>query len=275
MSIIAISRGTFSGGEALAKAVAERLEYQCISREMIMEEAAARYRLPEEELTASMDKRPSFWERVLGARAAYLTFVRATLCEHARRGKLVYHGYLGHFLLPGVSHVIGVRAIADMEYRIQAAQRQQFLSRAEAMAFIEKVDKERREWIRFLFGVEWDDPHLHDVVLNLSRMSIATACESVARLTECREFKPTAASAKAMQNLALRSRVSAALASDYRTRDADLEVAADDGVVTITGTTRWPEVVDAAPSVARQVEGVKEVRSEITGGTPPTPFIWY
>ncbi|HWU41664.1 MAG TPA: cytidylate kinase family protein [Candidatus Acidoferrum sp.] len=275
MSIIAISRGTFSGGETLAQRVAERLGYQCLSRETNLEAAATRYGVPAEELAAAMEKRPSFFERVLGERAAYLTFVRASLCERALVGQLVYHGYLGHLLLPGISHVISVRVIADMEFRLKAVREQQKLGEMEALAYIEKVDRERREWTRFLFELDWEDASLYDLVVNLSRMNLATACETVARLTERDEFQPTATSRKAMRDLTLHSKVSAALAMDFRTRDAKLQITVDGGLVTITGTTHWPEVANAIPSVARQVEGVEEVRSDIAGVTPPRPLTWY
>lgn len=275
MSIIAISRGTFSGGEALARRVAERLQYRCLSREANLEAAAQRYMVPADELTTTMDKRPSFWERMLGERAAYLAFVRATLCEEAQGGRLVYHGYLGQFLLAGISHVISVRVIADAGFRIQAAQRQQNCGREDAVAYIGRADKERREWTRFLFEVDWEDPHLYDVVLNLSRMSLDAACETVAQLTEREEFQPNPVSLKAMEDLTLRSRVAAALAMDFRTRGAELRVTADDGIVAITGRSRWPEVADAVPNVVRQVAGVKAVKCEITGISPPSPLTWY
>ena len=275
MSIIAISRGTFSGGEALARRVAERLQYRCLAREANLEVAAQRYMVPAEELAAAMEKRPSFFERMLGERAAYLAFVRAALCEEARAGRLVYHGYLGQFLLPGISHVISVRLIADAGFRIRAAQRQQNLNREDALAYIEKADKERREWTRFLFEVDWEDPHLYDLVLNLSRMSLNAACETVAQLTEWDEFKPNPASLKAMEDLTLHSRVSAALAMDFRTRGVELRVTADDGIVTVTGRSRWPEVADAVPTVVRQVAGVKAVKCEIAGISPPSPLTWY
>jgi cytidylate kinase len=271
MTIIAISRGTFSGGEALAKCVAERLGYRCVGREAILDEAAKGYGVPAEELTAAMEKPPSFWGRVAGARTAHLTFVRAALCAHARGGNLVYHGLVGHLLLPGISHVIRVRVIADPEFRIKVAMQQQNLARAAAIAHIEKIDKERRHWIRFLFDVEWDDPYLYDVVLNLSRTSLATACDMVARMTEQEEFKPTATSMKALQDLTLSSRVSAMLASDARTKAADLRVTADNGRVTITGVAASPTVGDAIHLVVRQVEGVKEVRSEVTT-VAPVPY---
>lgn len=80
MSIIAISRGTFSGGEALAKGVAGRLGYQCLSRETNLEEAAKMYGVPAADLAVAMEKRPSFWQRMFGERTAYLACVRASLC---------------------------------------------------------------------------------------------------------------------------------------------------------------------------------------------------
>jgi len=269
MSIITISRGTFSGGEALAKQVAERLGYQCLSREMNLETAAKEYGVPAEQLTAEMEKRPSFWHRVGGERTAHLVFVRATLCEQARAGNLVYHGLVGQLLLPGISHVISVRAIADMEARIQAVMLQQHLGHNEAVAHIEKVDKERRQWVRFLFDVEWDDPHLYDLVLNLSRMSLGAASETVARLSERAEFKPTPISLKAMEDLTLQSRVSAVLLRDPRTRDAELTVTADDGMVEVNGQARWPDGVEAVSLVAQQVEGVKDLRSKVSFTSVP------
>jgi Cytidylate kinase-like family len=119
MSIIAISRGTFSGGEALAKRVAEQLGYRCLSRETILEEAAKACGVPAKDLVGAMEKQPAFWQRVLGERAAHLTFVRAALCAQARADTLVFHGHVGHLLLPRISHVIRVRVFADLDLPYQ------------------------------------------------------------------------------------------------------------------------------------------------------------
>jgi cytidylate kinase len=264
VSIIAISRGTFSGGEALAKRLADRLGFQCLSREANLDAAAKQYEIPLEKLGAAMERRPSFWERMLGQRAAYLTFVQAALCEQARAGNLVYHGHVGHLLLPGISHVMAVRVIAGLDFRARVAMPQQGLaSLEEARAYIERVDRERRDWTRFLFGIDWDTPTLYDLVVNLSRMSLETACDAVARLAGRPEFQPTSSSLKALEDLALKTRVAAALRKDLRTRDANLDVSAGDGVVTLSGATRSVEMQRAAPEVARGVEGVKAVRSKI------------
>jgi cytidylate kinase len=262
MSIIAISRGTFSGGEAVAKGVAERLGYRCVSREVIME-AAGRYDVPPEELLVAMDRRPPLWERVSGVRSTHRVLVQAALCEYARGGRLVYHGHLGHLFLPGVAHVIPVRVIADLEFRVTAAMNQQTLTRDEAIGYIDKVDKERREWTRFLFGIDWDDSHLYALVVNLGHLSVATACEMIASLAARAECQPTVASAKAMQDLTVKSRVAATLATDTRTRGILPEIVADDGIVTVTGTTQSPAIMAALPVVVREIEGVTDVRSQV------------
>lgn len=217
-----------------------------------------------------MEKPPSFWERRLGMRTPHLRFVRAALCEQARADNLVLHGQIGHLLLPDLSHIIRVRVIADMEFRIKAAIQQQNLGDKEALAYIREVDRARRQWVRLLFDLEWDDPHLYDVVLNLSRMRLATACETMAHLTDRHEFKPTGKSLQTMQDLALASHVSAVLASNTTTKEAALHVVAADGIVTITGRAECAAVVKAVPFVVRQVTRVKEVRSEIT--IHPSPY---
>ena len=275
MAIITISRGTYSGAETLARRLAEQLGYPYLNREQAVEAAAQRYRIPVEELTAAMERRPSLWDRALGAHIAFLPAMRAILCGHIRQENLIYSGHAGHLLFPGISHVLSVRVVAELEARVQTASRRKSLSRSRALAELEAEDRTRREWARFLFGVEWEDPTLYHLVLNLSRLDLGTACAAVVRLTECPQFQPTPASRKALQDFALHSRVSATLAMDFRTRDARLKVTVDGGVVTVTGTTRWSEVAEAVPPVVRQVEGVTDVRSEITGGTPPPGLTWY
>ena len=271
MAIITISRGTYSGGRTLAECLAQRLGYECVSREVILD-AASQYGIPAEKLVAAMEKPPSLWQQLTGERVDYLNYVRAALCERARNGNLVYHGHAGHLLLAGVSHVIRVRVIADMEYRIDAVMRRLNLTRSEAIAYIKKVDRERVQWTRFLYGVDWHDASLYDVVLNLKQMSIASACEIVVRMTALDDFRPTPESIRAMNGLALSSRVWAALARDPRTAAADVKVSAEDGTVTVSGTTRSWSVVEAVPVVAGQVEGVKEVKCEIGIGSIYDPI---
>ena len=259
MAIITISRGSFSGGRTLAHCVAERLGYPCLGREGVLQ-AASEYGIPVDRLISAMEEPPSFWQRLTGYRNSYLNFVRAALLDHVRDGNLVYHGHAGHLLLPRIPQVIRVRVIADMDLRIASVLRSQKLTRKEAIAYIEKMDRQRVLWTRFLYGVEWSDPSLYDIVLNVSQMGFRCACDILAGMTESEYFKPTPPSLKTIADLTLSSRVWAALAANSETAAAELDVTADDGIVTVSGVTHFPHVFDAIPSVAAKVPGVKEVR---------------
>lgn len=263
MAIVMVSRGWFTGGQALAECLARKLGYAIVSREDLIADASASFGVPVEKFVEAMDKAPSFWERLTGERTDYLRYMQAALVEHARQDNLVFHGYTGHLLLPNISHVVRVRAIADMETRIQIAMERHGIDRKDALARIKKVDKDRADWTRFLYGVDWQDPSLYDVVLNLGRMGVDDACEALARLTEMESFKPTPASRCAMADLVLSNRVWVTLAKDPVTMAADLKVVASDGNVIVSGSAVSWDVVDAIPSVASQVEGVKSVKSEV------------
>ena len=269
MSIITISRGTFSGGQALAEYLAKRLDYPCVSREVVLD-AARKSGLSAEQLTSAMEETPAFWQQVPARRMSYLNYVCSALLERSQDGRLVYHGHAGHLLLAGISHVIRVRVIADLDFRTKAAMERLRLSQNEALVHIQKIDAERTRWTRFLYGKEWQDPSLYDVVLNLGHISIPSAGEIVMRMTELDEFKPSAESRRALEDLLISTRVWTALTQDERTRGANVRVSTYQGTVTITGNAGSEKVLSAIPAVAQRVAGVKEVRSEVGMGSD-----WY
>lgn len=234
MSIITISRGSLSGGQELAEHVAQQLGYRCLSREVLLE-AATRYGVPEPKLEELFEKKPSFWEWLTRSRERYLVFVQAGMCEAAQSGNLVFHGQAGQQLLAGVSHVLKVRLIAPVEQRIKTGMERNGLTKEAAAKHIQRIDDERTRRMRELFEVDWRDPALYDVVLNLRDMTLDTASELVVSLAKRPEFQPTAASIKTLEDLSVAARVKATLLADPATDDIPLDVQADGGVVHISG----------------------------------------
>ena len=267
MAIITISRGTFSGGKALAERLAERLGYPCLSREQVLADAAREYGIAKADLDVALSEPSVLWEQLPGKRVAYLKCVTAIILQRAERGNLVYHGHAGHLLIRRISHVLRVRVVADMEFRIKAAMDRLNDTRAAAIAKIVRIDNRRRKWSRFLYGIDWEDPNLYDVVLNLERLSIEGACEAVICMAALDEFKMSAASHNALEDFTLSSRAWAALAQNDLTRKVAVRVSAESGRVTVEGSVGSQKVVDAIREVIRQVEGVREVRNEVGVGT--------
>lgn len=270
MAIVTISRGTFSGGKILAECLGEQLRYPVLSREEALAEASRTYGISEAEVETALGEPPHFWQQVPGKRIAYLKCFTAVLLQRAESGNLIYHGNAGHLLIGGISHVLRVRVIAGMEFRIRAAMEQMNCSREAAIAYIDKVDKKRRKWTQFLYGVEWEDPSLYDAVLNLERMGIESACMTISRMVELGDFRVTPGSHQSQEDLLLASKVWIALAKDEHTNSALVKVAADRGTVTVIGKAGSGKVIDAVPAVASRVAGVKEVVTEVGVGSD-----WY
>lgn len=258
MPIITISRGSGSGGRLLAEALGETLGYEVASREEVVHEASA-FGATEEALQAALLKPPGLWDRVHHERHRYLAFVQAALCHRVRNGRIVYHGNAGHLLLPGIDHVICVRLIAPVEFRVRLLRERTGMSEAEAVDHCHKVDRQREKWTRFLYGVDWLDPHLYDLSVNLRTMAVEDAVETVAVLSRAPRFQPTEESRRAMADLLLSSRVRAALAADDRTASAEVGLRANDGVVFLRGRLRPASLVSAVIEVAGGVEGVERV----------------
>ncbi len=260
MAIITISRGTFSGGEKLAECLNQRIGYRTISREVILH-AASEYGVSEERLIKAIEQKPSIKERLAldVDRFHYLSFIQAALCEEAKNDNIIYHGHAGHLLLKGVSHVIKVKVIADMEQRIVFAMDRNKLSREDAIGYIKKVDEQREKWARFLYDVDWNDPYLYDIVINLKKMTIPTACEIISIMVKADEFKTTDSSRMAMGNLVLASRVKAVLASSDATKNFSLEVIADNGIVTVSGKVDTMEDVENISELVKNIKDVKGV----------------
>jgi cytidylate kinase len=263
MSIITISRGTASGGQALAERVAAKLQWPCLSNEVIIE-AARRYNVPEPELIKAFEKAPTFWEKLTASRRVYLTFVQAAMCEYAEGGNLVYHGYAGHALLPGVSHVLKVRLVAPLDYRINAIMsRNARLDRKGALRYIIQVDEERTSRMRYLFDVDWRDPHQYDLVLSLDKLTVDTASDLVIQAVQEEPFQPTTASRLAVQNLALSSRIRAVLHAHPELSPYDIGVAATGGVVTLSGTVPTDDVIRQVVAIAEQITGIQQIHNQL------------
>jgi cytidylate kinase len=263
MSIITISRGTASGGQALAERVAAKLGWPCLSNEVIIE-AAKRYNVPEPELVKAFEKAPTFWEKLTASRRVYLTFVQAAMCEYAEHGNLVYHGHAGHELLPGISHVLKVRLVAPLEYRIRAVmERDPRLDRKGAMRYIDQVDEQRTSRMRYLFDVDWRDPYQYDLVLSLNKLTVDTACDLVIQAVQREQFQPTEASRRALHNLALSSRIRAALDAHPQLSPYDIDVDVEDGVVTLSGALPTDDAIRQVVNIAEQASSVKRVSNKL------------
>ena len=266
MAIITISRGTFSGGKCLANCLATALGYRVISRELLAE-AAARYGVKEANLQRGLEQPPTFWDRFRIDRQIYLSVAQAALCHAVRDDNVVYHGNAGHLLLQDVGPVFRVRVIAPIAQRLAAAVAAEGCSQDEAAASIAAKDEARVAWTRFLYGVEWRDPALYDLVVNLEKLPLDAACAAIVELVKRPEFTMTDEAHARLENLYLSSHVKAKLFLNPRigAAAAKIDVAASGGVVRLSGVLPGESFLHEVLSTCRALPEVEDVQAEWLG----------
>ena len=269
MPIIFVCSDPFGDGEKLARGLADKLGYAFLSREDVVGKANE-CGIPVGKLELAMVKKPAVRERLARLKDRYLAVATSTICEKAAEGDLVYHGRAGHFLLPGVSHVLRVRVIPEHAQRIDNVMRRTKLSGEKAETFLRDIDSDVRAWVHFVHGADMDDLRRYDLVLNLENVSIENAATALCGIADLPDFKPTPASRKAMEDRLLQARARIRLALDERTADADVTVRSNDGVVTVTYMPRQAALAPVVPEVLRGLPGCREMRCTVA----TTNILW-
>ena len=141
MGIITVARGSYSYGQEIAEKVAQKLGYDCISREVILE-ASEEFNIPEIKLTQAFEDAPSILDRFTHGKRKYIAYTRAVLLQHLTKGNVVYHGFAGHFFVEGISHVLKILITANIEDRISLVMERDKISRKEASLLIRLTIRE-------------------------------------------------------------------------------------------------------------------------------------
>ena len=171
MAIITISRGSYSRGKEVAEALAAKLDYECVSRDILLE-TCQEFSIPEIRLVKALHDAPSVLDRFNHGRERYMSYFRAAFLKHMAKDNIVYHGLSGHFFLQGIDHAIKIRIIANMEDRIKEEIKRENSSAEEARYILKKDDDERRKWGMSLYGKDTWNCSLYDLVFRIDIMTV-------------------------------------------------------------------------------------------------------
>jgi len=261
MAIITISRGSYSRGKEIAEKVAEKLGYECIGRDTIIA-ASEQFNIPEIKLIRAIHDAPSILDRFRYGKEKYIAYIEAALLRHVKKDNVVYHGLAGHFFLEGISHVLKVRIISDMEDRIALEMEREKVSREEAQRILKSDDEQRYKWSKHLHGIDTTDSSLYDMVLHIKTLTPDDAVDMICHTVGLTHFQTTAQSQKALEDRLLASEVKAALIDIQ----PDINVSARDGMVLVKTKAHISQEAHLAHIIreaGRHVPGVKEISVDV------------
>ncbi len=255
MSIVTISRGSYSHGKEVAEKLAQRLGYDCVSREILLE-ASEHFNIPEIKLSHAIHDAPSILDRLTYGRERYIAYIREALMHHFSKDNVVYHGLAGQIFVAGIPHVLKIRILADMDDRVAEEVKREGLSAEKARAMLLKDDEERYGWSHYLYGIDTRDPSLYDLVIHLKSLVIDEAVDLIYNTVRLPRFQTTPESQQAMATLMLAAQVQAALVEQIPA--AKVGVEGDKIVVSIRGP--WADekkLIAKVEEVSDSVGGVK------------------
>jgi cytidylate kinase len=257
MSIITISRGSYSKGKEIAEKVAAELDYECVSRDILLE-ASEQFNTPEIKLVRALHDAPSVLNKFTHGKERFVAYIQEALLSHFQRDNVVYHGLAGHFFLKGVGHALKVRIIADLEDRVRHEMERENISEEQALKVLQKDDDERRRWALTLYGVDTADTSLYDLCIHIRKITVNDAVQIICHTARLPHFETTPASQKTLDDLALSARVQSAIVGSW----PDARVVSDDGRVVIhveAPRLQEQKVCSQIAAIAAQIDGVREV----------------
>lgn len=201
--LITFARELGSGGEEVARRVAERLGIPLLDREIISR--AASLAGVSEETILEAEKVPSFLNRMIEllgrypvaaelvgpttdlppvpplSTEQYRSLIEDVIRGIAARGDALILGHAGQMALKDVRGILRVYVCAPWHLRLARIMGAENLDRQAAEKRLKSNDKQLAEFYQAHYRVNWQAPHLYDLILNTERFTPEEAAEVVLR----------------------------------------------------------------------------------------------
>jgi len=261
MAIITISRGSYSKGREIAEHVANRLGYECLSRDVLIE-ASEQFNIPEVKLVRALHDAPGVLDRFHSGKERYVAFIQEAFLTHVQKDDVVYHGLAGHFFLKNVAHTLKVRIIADLGDRIQTEMARVGIDEETARSILKKDDEERRRWALSLYGIDTGDCRLYDFVMHVRKLSEEDVVDLICKTVQKEQFATTPDSRRDLADLLVAARAKSAIVRKW----PHAETACHGGLIFVSVgvvLAREKQVVREITNLVKDIDGVTGVRVNI------------
>lgn len=261
MGVITISRGSYSKGKEIAEKLAQKLEYDCISREILLQ-ASEQFNVKEAKLIRALHDAPSFFDRFKYGKEKFSAFIHEVFLGHIQKDNVIYHGLAGHYFVRGIPNVLKVRINATIEDRIKEEMKRENISEEEARYLLIKDDEERRKWGMHLYGIDTKDPTLYDVVLQIDNIKVNDTVEILFDIAKRPCFQTTPESRMISKDRFLAAKAYSAIVHKF----PEAKIKCKDAVVYVSVESDLSlemKISDQIKVLLENIVEIKEVRSGV------------
>jgi len=200
MAVITIFGRYASKKRGFGKALARKLNYNYADRDIIRE-LARRANISEEYVESYEDGRSrglmqilsktvsmNFIKRIIGDSAGYIDskiyfkLLEEIVISLAKRDNIVIVGRGSHCILQGYDGAYFIKVRAEWEDRLKTARKLLSSRVRDVEDYILEQDKREKKFMEYFYNVDWLDPSLFSLVINLSKVSIEEGIQQVVDL---------------------------------------------------------------------------------------------
>ncbi len=195
MTIITISRQSGSLGREIAEQLSEKLKMPLITRRNFIAKQFSDIATPNE--LNMLEQSPKFYLNTAKDGATFKEHMQNRLLEEASKGSCVILGMGSQIIFADHPDAINIRVTASDDTRFEVFSKKYGLQETEAQKLLRQSDRRHKRFISTLYELDWENPHLYDIILNTDNMSIEHCVELIAfniSLKESLKFSKTLSS---------------------------------------------------------------------------------
>jgi cytidylate kinase len=267
MPLITINYGYGMDGKDIAHTIARKLDVKLYDDEQIQSiiNQTEKYRSSKFHFDRQA---PGFWERLRRREPQqFLDIMQAAVYEIAQNGEGVIIGHGSQMLLRDFSCAFHVQLLSNFALRVENLIKNQGIKPDVAEGLIKKYDQSRNTFFRYAFQIDFDEPSLYDLVINMSKMKKKTVANLIVDAIESEDIRSCSFDAlSTMEKLSLERSIHAALLEkNIDINTLNIEVS-EIGRVEITGAAISQEEKDNITDTVTNVRGVSNVDVDL--------FVW-
>ena len=263
MGVITISRGSYSKGKEIAEKLAQKLEYDCISREILLK-ASEQFNVKEAKLIRALHDAPSFFDRFKHGKEKYTAFIHEVFLGYIQKDNVIYHGLAGHYFAREIPNVLKVRINSTIDERLKEEVKRENISEEAARYLLIKDDEERRKWGISLYGIDTHNCELYDVVLQIDNLMVDDAVEILFNVANRPCFQTTPEFRMISKDKFLAAKAYSAIVNEF----PEANVKCKDKVVYVSVESDLSQETKMSNQIKVLLENIAEIKEVRVGVIP-------
>lgn len=257
MSSIALFNNIFTHEKDIREKLAAASGYDIVEDAEIIEEAHTRFAIDREKLSRALYAQASVFNRFTLEREHNVAHLKLVMADYIKRSNVIFTGYITHLIPQTVSHVLKVAVVDEKKSRIRRAMKEG-LTEKKAIKVIKNHDRKATDWTDFLVAKAANDSSLYDIVIPLEGGDPEVAVQLIMENYHKPAVMKTEESSQAVEDMALSSRVEAALIG----KGYKVGVDCSGGKVTLLvnkSVLNFSRLAASLTKIAKTVDGVENV----------------